>query len=256
MGRTASTRALLAVAALLGVAPPSAASAGEDPGTPFPIYNVLTTPVAPVQGDDVVVEVAIEESDCPRVLVELAVQLDDGDVVLLETIQSTEVELGDDGGGATSFELPDALPGTYGVEVLCDPDGVRGFTDSRFEIATSPAFQMAISPQNAAAGTAGTITLIGQACAFPLVEAHILDADIGLLGFGGQVTVEVQPGGTWEAELPWTADMPADTYAVRARCGDSEGMGRHVYYDGRDFVLAPAAQPPAPPQPEPPTFTG
>jgi hypothetical protein len=213
------------------------------------------TPPAPVQGDDVTVDVRVDSEACAVVSITLEVLVDDGDVIFNEPIETVDVEAVE-GVASTSFELTDALPGQYHLSARCPdlPDGPFG--GSSFEVATLPSFQMAISPQTAVAGTTGTITVIGQACPFPLVEVHILDADIGLLGFGGQVTVDVRPGGTWEAELPWTADMPADTYAVRARCGDSEGMGRHVYYDGRDFVLTAAAQPPAPPQPQPPTFTG
>jgi hypothetical protein len=248
----------LVVLVLLGAAAPApVAGAGESPDDMFLPTAVEVTPAAPEQGDDVSVEVSVSDAECSPIAIQLSVALDDGDIIIGEVIDSVTVEPDPDGRAMAAFELPDALPGWYGTQAFCSDASTTLVVGERdFEVATLPEFDMAISPQSAVAGTAGTLTVIGQACPFPIVQAHILDADIGLLGFGGQVTVDVRPGGTWRAELPWTADMPADTYAVRARCGDSEGTGRHVYYESVEFVLTAPAQPPAPPQSDPPAFTG
>jgi hypothetical protein len=247
---------LVLAASLAGT--PSDAGAGIPPD--LAILEVTVDPAAPVYPTDVTVTVSGITAECTVVEVNIRPILDDVDFMAPGPPVATEiVELlpEDDGSWLAALAVEVPLPGDYRVSAMC-PDAERSV---EFAVAPPPDFEMTIDPREDAAGAAGTIRVAGGGCVYPLVQVAFDPVDTPLLGMVSDRDLSPNPDGSWSTEISHLASSPPGGYRVFARCGDSTGFGRHVYYESQTYTLTGApppstSPPPAPPQPDPPDFTG
>ena len=194
--------------------------------------------------------------DCPIVVFGLLVQVGDGDTPRRRGHLDMAFDESLGWGASGIFPPAHASPAATASTPRADGQAASPPLSSRVRVATLPTFTMTATPATAVAGTGGLVDVAGQSCAFHIVEVGIASDEFGPLGFPTEVLTDVGPDGSWQTQVLWTADMEPGGYHVSARCGEGPAIGRHVVYDPVPFTITAAPQPPAPPQPEPPTFTG
>jgi len=244
---TALVFALIIAVAPLPAAGTGAVASNPTAGAQARLVNAIvhTSPERPDPGDDITVEVGVTGCPSGPVTVEIYLTTDDGAERSATLITRASARTTLLFRVKARLDLPAAIEGWYGTRVLCgtyrpprDP-----MANTLFSVGIPSSKQLVLSSDEVA--KAATVVLRGTGCPSgngATVEYDVTAAAAASSAFAADGTVEVQPDGTWTADVAMPAEIVTASSVIRARCITltEDAVPAYVYYeDPAPFTVTP-----------------